>query len=97
MVFQRAGCGLRGGCDLLWLVGEDGGVEFEGWLDQCDELCGWGYHLPVDLADGVGDGQVGQVHGDQVGRLGDEVRAEPEVIRAYLGDTQEEDAHAGAA
>jgi branched-chain amino acid transport system ATP-binding protein len=27
----------------------------------------------------------------------DEVRAEPEVIRAYLGDTQEEDAHAGAA
>jgi branched-chain amino acid transport system ATP-binding protein len=27
----------------------------------------------------------------------DEVRAEPEVIRAYLGDTQEEDVHAGAA
>jgi len=27
----------------------------------------------------------------------DEVRAEPEVIRAYLGDTQEEDHHAGAA
>ena len=27
----------------------------------------------------------------------DEVRAEPEVIRAYLGDTQEEDQHAGAA
>jgi branched-chain amino acid transport system ATP-binding protein len=27
----------------------------------------------------------------------DEVRAEPEVIRAYLGDTQEDEAHAGAA
>jgi branched-chain amino acid transport system ATP-binding protein len=27
----------------------------------------------------------------------DEVRAEPEVIRAYLGETQEEDTHAGAA
>ena len=27
----------------------------------------------------------------------DEVRAEPEVIRAYLGETQEDDAHAGAA
>jgi branched-chain amino acid transport system ATP-binding protein len=27
----------------------------------------------------------------------DEVRAEPEVIRAYLGDTQEEEHHAGAA
>jgi branched-chain amino acid transport system ATP-binding protein len=27
----------------------------------------------------------------------DEVRAEPEVIRAYLGDTQEDDVHAGAA
>ena len=28
MVFQRADCALRGGCDLLWLVGEGSGVEF---------------------------------------------------------------------
>ena len=77
MVFQRACCGLRGGCDLLRLVGEGGGVQLECWLDQRDELCGWGQHLPVDLADGVRDGQVGQVHGDQVHRFADEVRAAP--------------------
>jgi hypothetical protein len=80
------GCGLGGGCDLLRLVGERAGVEFECWLDQCDELCGWGEHLPVDLADGVRDGQVGQVHGDQAGRLGDEVRAELGQVGAFEVD-----------
>jgi hypothetical protein len=68
---------LRGRSDLLRLVGEGGGVQLECRFDQRDELCGWGQHLPVDLADGVRDGQVGQVHGDQVHRFADEVRAAP--------------------
>ena len=56
VVFQGTCCGLYGGCDLLGLVGEGADVEFEGWLDQCDELCGWCQHPPVDLADGLCDG-----------------------------------------
>jgi len=77
VVSQRACRGLRGRSDLLRLVGEGGGVQLECRFDQRDELCGWGQHLPVDLADGVRDGQVGQVHGDQVHRFADEVRAAP--------------------
>ena len=77
MVSQRACRGLRGRSGLLRLVGEGGGVQLECRLDQRDELCGWGQHLPVDLADGVRDGQVGQVRGDQVHRFADEVRAAP--------------------
>ena len=76
VVFQRAYCGIHGRCYLVWLVGECGGVQLEGWLDQCDELCGWCQELLADLADGLGDGEVGQVHGDQVHRFADEVRAE---------------------
>ena len=59
VVFQRACRGIHGRCDLLWLTGECGGVQLEGWLDQRDELCGWCQELPVDLADGLGDGEVG--------------------------------------
>jgi hypothetical protein len=55
---QHAFCGIDGGCDLLGPAGKRGGVQFEGWLDQRDELCGWREELPVDLADGVGDCQV---------------------------------------
>jgi hypothetical protein len=76
VVFQRAGGGIYGCCDLVWLVGERGGVQLEGRLDQRDELCGWCQELPVDLADGVGDGEIGQVHRDQVHRLADEARTE---------------------
>jgi hypothetical protein len=86
MAFQGACCDLRGGSDLPWLVGKGGGVEFERWLDQRDELCGWCQQLPLDLADGVGDGQVGQVHGDQVRRFGDEVRAELGQVGAFEVD-----------
>jgi hypothetical protein len=77
VVFQPARRGFGCRCHLVGLAGEGGGVELEGRLDQRDELCGRGQHLPVDLADGLGHGQVGQVHRDQVRRLGDEVRAEP--------------------
>ncbi len=59
VVPQRACRGLHGRCNLLRLVGEGGGVQLECRLDQRDELCGWGQHPPVDLADGVSDGQVG--------------------------------------
>ncbi len=86
MVFQSAGWGLHGGCDLLRLVGEGGGVEFECWLDQRDELCGWGQQLRADLAGGVGDSQAGQVHRDQVRRLGDEMRAGPGQVGAFQVD-----------
>ena len=67
--FRSACGGLDRRRDLLRLVGEDGGVQLECRFDQRDELCGWGQQLPVDLADGVSDGQVGQVHRDQVHRL----------------------------
>src|SRR5262250_270398 len=53
VVFQRAGGGIYGRCDLVWLVGERGGTQLEGRLDQRDELCGWRQELPVDLADGL--------------------------------------------
>jgi hypothetical protein len=76
VAFQRAGGGVYSRCDLVWLVGERGGVQLEGRLDQRDELGGWCQEVPVDLADGVGDGEVGQVHRDQVHRFADEVGAE---------------------
>lgn len=91
VVSQRAFCGINGGCDLLGAVGERGGVQFEGWLDQRDELCDWREELPVDLAYRVGDCQVGQVHRDQVHRLTDDARVEPGQVGAFHAD------HAGSA
>ena len=34
VVFQRAGRGVYSRCDLVWLVGERGGVQLEGRVDQ---------------------------------------------------------------
>jgi hypothetical protein len=62
--------------DLLWLIGERGGVQFEGRLDHRDELRGWRPKPSIDLTDGVGDGEVGQVHGDQFHRFADEIPVE---------------------
>jgi hypothetical protein len=57
VALQRARCALHGGCDLLRLVSEGGCVQLERWLDQCDQLRGWGQHPLVDLADGISDGR----------------------------------------
>jgi hypothetical protein len=59
--------------DLLWLVSKRCGVQLEGRLDQGDELRGWCQEPLIDLADGVGDGEIGQVHGHQLCWLGDEL------------------------
>jgi hypothetical protein len=53
---------------------------------------GWRQELPVDLADGAGDGEVGQVHRDQVHWFGDEVRAE----LGQVGALQVDDPGVGA-
>jgi hypothetical protein len=51
VVFQRACRSIHGCRDLLWLIGEHGGVQLERWLDQGDGLYRWREDLAVDLAD----------------------------------------------
>jgi hypothetical protein len=77
MVFKPASRGIDGRRYLLGPVGEGAGMKLERRLDQRDELGRRGEEPRVDLADGLGYGQVGQVHGDQVHGLADQVRAEP--------------------
>jgi len=62
--------------DLPRLISERRGVQLEGGLDQRDELRARRQEPPVDLADGAGDGEIGQVHRHQFRWLGDETTIE---------------------
>jgi hypothetical protein len=64
------------GTPVPWLIVGCCWVQLEGRFDQGDELRAGCWEPPIDLADGVGDGEIGQVHGHQLDWLGDELAVE---------------------